>query len=195
MKLRKITASLMATALISCAASAVSANALGLNGEQDMPLISITSEYVDMPLKGDIDGDGAVTLKDTAIMKEYLNKQYFTIFDKTLKVCDVNWDGKADEKDIALMPSNLKSTSLVSRIGCPINYRPRNTGDLNSDGIVNIKDLNVLAEYLLNGSDIKIMRIGGAVDKNDINCDYKVDINDYNALKDYILETKIVKKY
>lgn len=194
MKLRKITASVMAAAAMACSFSALSVNAAGINGEQDMPLITITSDYVDMPLKGDVDGDGAVTLKDTAIMKEYLNQKQYTFFDRTSKICDVNWDGKFDKSDIALMPSNMKNI-LLNTISVPYNYKPRNTGDLNSDGIVNIKDLNVLAEYLLNGSDIKIMRIGGAVDKNDINCDYKVDINDYNALKDYILETKIVKKY
>ncbi len=163
MKLKKIFTGIMASALMACGGvSAVSANAATtaaatatLNAEVATSaklvngLDSLIKLRKTMPMKGDINGDKKVTVEDTTVLDVYLRGLIKITKNSTAyRVLDVNWDGKLDSSDLALMPkkvNNLKNDDL--KYISVLNFRYLHTGDFNSDGVVNSKDLTILKNH------------------------------------------------
>lgn len=154
MKIRKIAAMLMATTIIGCAATAMSASA---------------AAYKMKVMKGDVNGDGRIDITDQIIVNNYvigvkpISKVY-------KDAADVNWDGEVDIIDViyirdhingrrAIKSGNVLGRNYVSTDDAnaimdhitgkkPLKGAALTRADINSDGYVNIIDYNMLTNYL-----------------------------------------------
>ena len=218
MKFRKIVTGIMASALMACSLSAVTANAAAaVNAEvaKSAQLVNDLDRMIKlrgtMPMKGDINGDKKVTTEDTAVLDVYLKGLININKNSTaFRVLDVNWDGKLDVKDQLLMPKDLKYNKAV------LNFSYLHTGDFNSDGVVNSKDLTILRKNT-NGIvldpiiriDDPIMveplieteydSVGRIIRKRpsiyDLNQDGYVNYKDINLLDSYISTFPLIRLY
>lgn len=216
MKFRKIVTGIMASALMACSLSAVTANAAAaVNAEvaKSAQLVNDLDRMIKlrgtMPMKGDINGDKKVTTEDTAVLDVYLKGLININKNSTaFRVLDVNWDGKLDVKDQLLMPK--KSNNVV------LNFSYLHTGDFNGDGVVNSKDLTILRKNT-NGIvldpiiriDDPIMveplieteydSVGRIIRKRpsiyDLNQDGYVNYKDINLLDSYISTFPLIRLY
>ncbi len=110
---------------------------------------------------GDLDGDGKVTLKDRAILYEYVKKNG-KLTEKQKRFADVDGDGNIDKIDLNLI-------KLVAE----------NSGDLNDDGYADDLDIQLMEDLIVAGTYDK---------KFDFGLNGKVDQYDLNLLRYYIKE-------
>jgi len=218
MKFRKIVTGIMASALMACSLSAVTANAAAaVNAEvaKSTQLVNDLDRMIKlrgtMPMKGDINGDKKVTVEDTTVLDVYLKGLININKNSTAyRVLDVNWDGKLDNKDLILMPKKNGANKALANISY------LHTGDFNSDGVVNSKDLTILRKNA-NGIIINpIIRIddpimvepliepeydasGRIILKRpsiyDLNQDGYVNYKDINLLDSYISTFPLIRLY
>ena len=72
---------------------------------------------------GDVNGDGAVSAKDAALLQAYVNNRY-SINDDDKKVCaDVNGDGKIDAEDASLIYEKVNGRVETFPAGEPLSKR------------------------------------------------------------------------
>ncbi|WP_295069955.1 dockerin type I domain-containing protein [Ruminococcus sp.] len=216
MKFRKIVTGIMASALMACSLSAVPANAAAaVNAEvaKSAQLVNDLDRMIKlrgtMPMKGDINGDKKVTTEDSAVLDVYLKGLININKNSTaFRVLDVNWDGKLDVKDQLLMPKKYNKAVL--------DFSYLHTGDFNSDGVVNSKDLTILKKntngIVLNPIiriDDPIMveplieteydAVGRIIRKRpsiyDLNQDGYVNYKDINLLDSYISTFPLIRLY
>jgi len=216
MKFRKIVTGIMASALMACSLSAVTANAAAaVNAEvaKSAQLVNDLDRMIKlrgtMPMKGDINGDKKVTSEDSAVLDVYLKGLININKNSTaFRVLDVNWDGKLDVKDQLLMPKKYNKAVL--------DFSYLHTGDFNSDGVVNSKDLTILKKntngIVLNPIiriDDPIMveplieteydAVGRIIRKRpsiyDLNQDGYVNYKDINLLDSYISTFPLIRLY
>ena len=217
MKFRKIVTGIMASALMACSLSAVTANAAEVAVNADVAKSTQIVNNLDrmiklrgtMPMKGDINGDKKVTTEDTAVLDVYLKGLININKNSTaFRVLDVNWDGKLDVKDQLLMPKKYNKAVL--------DFSYLHTGDFNSDGVVNSKDLTILRKntngIVLNPIiriDDPIMveplieteydAVGRIIRKRpsiyDLNQDGYVNYKDINLLDSYISTFPLIRLY
>ena len=217
MKFRKIVTGIMASALMACSLSAVTANAAEVAVNADVAKSTQIVNNLDrmiklrgtMPMKGDINGDKKVTFEDTTVLQVYLKGLININKNSTaFRVLDVNWDGKLDTKDLLLMPKKYNKAVL--------DFSYLHTGDFNNDGVVNSKDLTILKKNT-NGIvldpiiriDDPIMveplieteydAVGRIIRKRpsiyDLNQDGYVNYKDINLLDSYISTFPLIRLY
>ena len=192
MKFRKILTGIMASALMACSLSTVSANAAAaVNADvtKSIQIVDNLDRMISlrrtMPMKGDINGDKKITSEDTTVLEVYLNG-YIKIDPNSLayRVLDVNWDGKLSLADFTLMPNSLKTKSANQNIVLPVQkYNYLHTGDFNGDGVVNSKDLNILKGQIGGGIIFDpIIRIDDPIQLEPLS-DYELDLADKAIFK------------
>ena len=220
MKFKKIITGIMASALMACSASAVSANAattaatatLNAQVASSVKLVNNIDSLIKirgtMPMKGDINGDKKVNEEDAAVLDVYLKGLINITKNSTAyRVLDVSWDGKLDSTDLDIMLKKyLKSSTAFLALSRPVTLH---TGDLTGDGVVNSQDLAFLKNNLDKNIPVQIMRIGGRivdlsyvpsilnryVDQKDLNQDGHVDSKDVDLLDSYISYPIITRLY
>jgi len=222
MKLKKTLSALAASVLMACSGvSAVSANAAAaVNADvtKSIQIVDNLDRMISlrrtMPMKGDINGDKKITSEDTTVLEVYLNG-YIKIDPNSLaySVLDVNWDGKLNLSDLALMPKKSKLKIVLPSL----NYKYLHTGDFNDDGVVNSKDLNILKRQIGGGiifdpiiriddpiqleplSEYELALTDKAIFKRssiyDLNQDGSVNKKDYNLLNSYITYLPLIRLY
>ncbi len=193
MKIKKTLSALAASVLMACSVSAATANAATTTASVNAANIIASvdtriSLLGSMPMKGDINSDKKITTEDTAVLEAYINGLVkITPYSRAYKILDVNWDGKLDKSDLALMPTKDKPVAITSPIGM---MSFLHTGDYGiiKDYVVNSKDLDTLKANMK-----PITYTGwGAYDLwvarriYDLNNDFTVDSKDYDLLKSYI---------
>ncbi len=124
------------------------------------PSVEPTSALVPLGPEFDFNGDGKVNVDDLVILGEAVwgSGEYKAIY-------DVNKDGKVDDMDYAFMKHNLVleiSTPVPSKI--PVDYR----FDLNSDNVIDSKDLDFLS-YIMKYQTICDLNRDGYLNKEDYN--------------------------
>ena len=212
MKLKKALSALAASVLMAVSGvSAVSANAATTTAAANASSIiagvdSRLSFLGSMPMKGDINGDKKITSEDTAVLEAYINKLVtITPYSRAFNILDINWDGKLDKNDLSRMPKGNTqftqyssfSSFVVAGVTTPYPLLTFHTGDFNSDGVVNSKDLNMLNSMIKNIESASKYKLAiydphGFTDlffisrQYDVNGDYAVNSKDYDALKKYI---------
>jgi len=107
-------------------------------------------------IKGDLDGDSHLTLKDLQIMDAHLLKRQM-LPSIMIKYADLNSDGTVNRIDRQIL-----------------NYKVRGLGDLNNDGIVNAEDVKILE---------RAVKADFYAKEYDIDNSGKIDRLDVNALK------------
>lgn len=206
MKFRKILTGIMASALMACSLSTVSANAAATVNADVTKSIQIVDNLdrmislrKTMPMKGDINGDKKITSEDTTVLEVYLNG-YIKIDPNSLayRVLDVNWDGKLDKSDLRLMPTKNSSTYPYIGTGLiGLSAFTLHSGDFNYDGVVNSTDLTRLSSMIKSIESASKYKLAlhdplGYTDiitmsrQYDLNGDGAVNSKDYDALKSYI---------
>ena len=145
----------MASALMACSLSAVSANAAIIKS---------------MPMKGDLNGDKVINETDLKIMTNNLANGFHIANLVIYHAADVNWDGRVDRKDYlailddingneAIKSGNVEGNNYVTSddvqaILDHINGKyaldkyEKVRADINSDGKINITDVSMLQNYL-----------------------------------------------
>lgn len=83
-------------------AEAVFQNDNATKEEVSAATVALTQELTKVRLKGDLDGDGKVSTKDSAELLKY-NAEASELTEEQLTCADVNGDGAADTKDAALI--------------------------------------------------------------------------------------------
>ena len=86
------------------------ANALALNDHS--PLDKDISEFLQMYIPGDVNGNGKIDSKDYAMTKRAFLKTY-TLTDEQLLRADVNNNGKVDSKDYAMIKRHFLKTYVI----------------------------------------------------------------------------------
>lgn len=115
-------------------------------------------------LRGDVDGDGSVSISDVSALAGILLG-----FVSTTPAADVNGDGTVDVGDLTyLLNMLLTGEGLVIK------------GDVNGDGSVNIEDVTSLMNYILKGGTINQANA-------DMNGDGSISIEDVTALISLLL--------
>lgn len=157
---------------------------------------------------GDVNGDGKVDEIDSETLKKYLGKT-ITLTEEQLVAADVNSDGiisVGDSENIRLYASGIVvENGVIDSIGtlsvCPKNYNLSNgictefieidaklanykKGDINSDGMIDSKDIKLLNKYLKKESTLTTVQLNIA----DYNSNGIIDLNDLNALEDDLNE-------
>lgn len=162
--------------------------------------ITLTDEQL---VAADVNSDGIISVGDSENIRLYLNGHVSTgdFLSKigSVSVCsknyelkgnmcveevrvkareakykrgDINLDGNIDSQDIKLLNKYLKKQTTLTTVQL-------NVADYNSNGIIDINDLNELESYLNEDGDSKIA-VG------DINLDGIVDSNDVILLDKYV---------
>ena len=85
-----------------------------------------------------------------------------------------------EETKVTTLPSNLSSNILLYA-----KWRVENAGDINNDGVINIKDAVLLAQYLAKWDVTLDMKAA------DCNADGKIDIKDAVLLAQYLAKWKV----
>jgi len=203
MKLKKTLSALAASVIMACSVSAATANAATTAATSAANIVASVDTRISllgsMPMKGDINGDKKVTTEDTAVLEAYINKSVTIPFSsRAYKILDVNWDGQLDSKDLRLMPAKNSSTfPYLGSISLGVSALTLHTGDFNSDGVVNSKDLSQLDSMIKNIESASKYNLAlydphGYTDlffisrQYDLNGDNVVNSKDYDALKKYI---------
>ncbi|MCR5601981.1 MAG: dockerin type I repeat-containing protein [Ruminococcus sp.] len=120
MNFRKITAAVMASALMACATSALTSSA---------------DYYYFKVLKGDINGDTEVDIEDYILVNNHV-KGIKAIPSSRLAAADVNWDGKVDVTDVMLISYDINGV------------RPIRSGDVLDNGYVSSKDVKAIVNHI-----------------------------------------------
>jgi hypothetical protein len=120
MNFRKITAAVMASALMACASSA---------------LISSADYFYFKVLKGDINGDTEVDIEDFVLVNNHI-KGIKAIPSSRLAAADVNWDGRVDVTDLQLISYDING------------IRPIRSGDVLDNGYVSTKDVKAILNHI-----------------------------------------------
>ena len=209
MKFKKIVTGIMASALMACSVSAVSANAAtastaALNAQvaSSVKLVNNIDSLIKirrtMPMKGDINGDKKVNEEDAAVLDVYLKGLINITKNSTAyRVLDVNWDGKLDSTDLDIMLKKYPTTSIT--LITTLRAYTLRTGDFNYDGVVDSKDLSNLNANLDSRLTPTYMKINGRIvnttsyispflrnDLHDLNHDGFVNSKDVELLDSYI---------
>lgn len=210
MKLKKALSALAASVLMACSVSAATANAAATATTSAASIVASVDTRINilgsMPMKGDINGDKKITSEDTAVLEAYINKLVtITPYSRAFNILDINWDGKLDKNDLSRMPkgntqyTQYSSFSSYVFAGATTLYPllTFHTGDFNSDGVVNSKDLSMLNSMIKNIESASKYKLAiydphGYTDlffisrQYDVNGDNAVNSKDYDALKKYI---------
>ncbi len=120
-------------------------------------------------LIGDINKDGKLSYEDIETYRNSINKSEYN------DLIDINGDNQVDESDINELTNILIKGNLVA--------------DLNKDGKVNKKDLEVLQNYVSNPENIEEENKVIA----DVNNDGKIDTNDTKQIEKSVKTNKKVK--
>ncbi len=151
---------------------------------------------------GDVNSDSKVDNIDSEILNQYLAKK-LDLTEEQLIAADVNSDGiisVGDAENIRLyLNGHVAGSDYLSKIGnvnvCPKNYDLKNNicveeisvkakeaqykrGDINLDGVLDSKDIDLLNDYLNKQSNLSNLQLNIA----DYNANGTVDINDLNEL-------------
>ena len=118
MKLRKIVTGIIASALMACSLSAVSANAVIIKS---------------MPMKGDLNGDKVINEADLKIMTNNLANGFHIANLVIYHAADVNWDGKVNISDLQVLNKYVKGEKKAIH-----------TGDVTGDKRVDEADVKVV---------------------------------------------------
>lgn len=205
MKFRKIVTGIMASALMACSLSAVTANAAEVAVNADVAKSTQIVNNLDrmiklrgtMPMKGDINGDKKVNEEDAAVLDVYLKGLINITKNSTAyRVLDVNWDGKLDSTDLDIMLKKYPTTSIT--LITTLRAYTLRTGDFNYDGVVDSKDLSNLNANLDSRLTPTYMKINGRIvnttyvpsilrnDPHDLNHDGFINSKDVELLDSYI---------
>lgn len=132
-------------------------------------LVLMKVDNSELYTKGDVNGDGKITLEDTELISKFVMNEV-TFNEKQFEAADMNGDGKVTALDY---------TQLVNKL-----YANVQKGDVNADGVIDEKDIELVQKYLngeitLNEKQLEIA---------DMNEDGKVNSTDLLRLREYILE-------
>lgn len=154
---------------------------VNLNGEVDNNDATLIQKYLvksvtKLPVQyGDVNDDGKVDATDRMTLTRYLAKWkgYNSINNEA---ADVNLDDEVNNIDIDLIKRYLnKSISVL-----PIKY-----GDVNGDGVIDIKDATEIQKYVANQVKLTENQKRAA----DVNLDGKVNTNDATLIQKYIVKS------
>lgn len=117
---------------------------------------------------GDVNLDGKINTDDQLLIKDYIMNEV-SLTDKQFKAADMNKDGKVDTLDYVILGNKIAEQYSL--------------GDINTDGVIDQKDLDLLNEYLKGNVSFTNAQQKLA----DVNKDGKIDTADVNKLNQYIL--------
>ncbi len=83
---------------------------------------------------GDVDGDGIIASNDADLVKQY-NMGEITFTSKQFKAADMNEDGEIGPSDYVILCNKIAGM-----------YQK---GDVNTDGVVDTEDLQLVKDYLV----------------------------------------------
>ncbi len=157
---------------------------------------------------GDINGDGKINVTDVVILRAHLLKS--KVLTETLKLAraDFDFDGKVNNRDFNLLNKYVKGTLkvgdlngdgkinvtdisiLAHRVNVDKNHiyqsRMKKFADIDGNGKINSDDVTLLG-----------LRVKGIVayfpaetKKGDINLDGRVDLTDFAMLRTYVMAIK-----
>jgi hypothetical protein len=95
-------------------------------------------------LKGDVDGDGAITLMDVTLLFQYVNKQITQDKVKVFAAADVDGNGKVELQDVT------KLFQYVNNKITKYKLKVFDAADVNGDGKVTLKDVTKVFQYVNN---------------------------------------------
>ena len=161
MKIKRIASFVLAAAMVGCTASVMSASAA-----------KARSPYYIKVMKGDVTGNGRIDKDDLNAVLAHIKGQK-ALPNNRITTADVNWDGKVDIEDAAIIRQN---------VGVDDEKLSYKAGNVEGNNYITSDDVQAIMDHI-NGKH--------ALDKYemkraDINSDGKIDIEDANNLQFYI---------
>ena len=160
MKLKKITALLMASVMAAGAATAVTASAAPNQG-------GVFAKV----MKGDLYRDKKIDVKDLNALKTRL-KTSKPVYNSTWETADVNWDRKIDSKDVKALELHVSGRKKI------------HTGDVNGNSLIEPSDYGDIMKYITGDKVLTATQRYAA----DVNGDGRVDIEDCVILRNYYFD-------
>ena len=126
-------------------------------------------------LYGDVNSDGVVNEKDSLRLKKYLDGEC-ELTEQEIKNADFDNSGSVDRADLLISPAVIRKSEIL------VIHPPIKLGDLNIDGIIDMKDVTMFDQYIEGKVELEEYSSINA----DINIDGKVDKYDLEIIRQYI---------
>ena len=147
--------------------------------------VTIKPKKLEATLYGDINEDGEVDSKDSALFQRYVNQPKETMLTaQSRENADLNLDGEVDQTDLIILDRHLSGWEIkIPCEECTI------YGDVNEDWRINLEDVMKLSNYVV----AKNIKLSDQAKKNsDVNVDGKVNGTDLSLLTSFVYGGSII---